>query len=391
MSTVQDASPGALLRLIREGRATTRTTLAEVTGLARSTIAQRAELLLEEGLIYEAGDGPSTGGRRPVVFAFNEAAGVVLAADLGATHARIAVTDLGGHSLVETERRLDIAEGPDAVLGWLADTFEHLLADSGRDDVPIFGVGIGVPGPVEFATGRPVDPPIMPGWDGVAIPDSFRERFDSAVYVDNDVNIMALGEYWTRWRSSCEHLLFVKVGTGIGCGIVAGGRIHRGAQGAAGDIGHIAVSGHDDALCRCGKRACLEAVAGGWALAQDLGVESPGEVAKMAVAGDPHAIEAVFEAGRLIGEVLAGALNFFNPDVIVVGGSLAQAEAPLLAGITEVAVPRALSLATRDLRIVSSALAGRAGIVGAATMVIEEALTPRAVDRMIASRARALR
>ena len=140
------------------------------------------------------------------------------------------------------------------VLAAVHECFTALLAEIGRRAVDVRGIGVGVPGPVAFSRGEPVAPPIMPGWDGFSIPGWFAQHYDGPVLVDNDVNIMALGEHWTHWRHS-EHLLYVKIGTGIGCGIVSGGRIHRGSQGAAGDVGHVRLSGHDDIICRCGNPA----------------------------------------------------------------------------------------------------------------------------------------
>jgi predicted NBD/HSP70 family sugar kinase len=248
---------------------------------------------------------------------------------------------------------------------------------------------VGVPGPVAFDSGQPVSPPIMPGWDGFSIPDWFAGHFDAPVLVDNDVNIMAAGEHWAHWRT-IEHLLFIKVGTGIGCGIVAGGHIHRGAQGAAGDIGHIRLSGEEDVVCRCGNVGCLEAVAGGRALAERLteaGVEAERsqDVVELVRAGDPLATRLVREAGRHLGEVLAASVNFFNPRVIVIGGDLGGAHEQLLAGIREVTFQRSLPLATGALRIVPSELGDRAGVIGAAVLVIEHVLAPDAIDRAIGS------
>ena len=179
------------------------------------------------------------------------------------------MSDLVGAPLTELALDMDIADGPDRVLAWLDERFAELLATAGKTPQDVRGIGIGVPGPVAFATGQPVNPPIMPGWDGFSIPDWFADRYPAPVLVDNDVNIMALGEHFSHWRDT-DHLLFIKVGTGIGCGIVAGRLIHRGAQGAAGDIGHIRVPGNEEVLCRCGNVGCLEAIAGGRALARRL-------------------------------------------------------------------------------------------------------------------------
>jgi len=198
---------------------------------------------------------------------------------------------------------------------------------------------------------------------------------------------MALGEHWAHWRH-VGHLLYVKVGTAIGSGIVSERGIHRGADGAAGDIGHIRVSDHDDAVCRCGNLGCLEAVAGGRALALRLtaaGIpaRSSREVLELVRAGRPEAILMVREAGRVLGDVLAGCVNFFNPGAIVVGGDIAEAHDHLLAGVREVIFQRSLPLATRDLTIANSRLGDRAGVVGAAIMVIDHILAPDAVDRAL--------
>ena len=380
-------SAGALLRLIREDIAVTRADLARETGLARSTVAQRVDALLARGLVYEAGGGASTGGRPATVLAFNRDAGVVLVADLGATHARVALSDLGGTPLAERASDLDIARGPEEALGWVATQFDELLEEVGRTPQHVFGIGIGVPGPVEFASGRPANPPIMPGWDGFSIPDWFASRYSAPVLVDNDVNIMALGEHRTHWAET-EHLLLVKVGTGIGCGIVADGHIHRGARGAAGDIGHIRATDNSEVVCRCGNTGCLEAIAGGSALAGRLAeagedASHSRDVVRLVRSGHVGAIQMVRNAGRTLGEVLAGTVNFFNPAVIVIGGDIAEAHAQLLAGVREGIISRSLPLATRDLRIVPCRLGDRAGVTGAAIMAIEHVLAPDAVDRSL--------
>jgi predicted NBD/HSP70 family sugar kinase len=384
--TVLVNTPGELLSLIRAGTAVTRADLARHTGLARSTVAQRVDALLGGGLVLEAGGTPSTGGRPATMLAFNHQAGVVLVADLGATHARVAVTDLAGSPLAELAGDLDIALGPDQVLTWVAARFDELLEKTGKRPVDVRGIGIGVPGTVEFDTGRPVNPPIMPGWDGFDIPAWFADRYRAPVLVDNDVNIMARGEHWVHWRDT-PHLLFVKVGTGIGCGIVADGHIHRGARGAAGDIGHIRATG-EDVICACGNVDCLEAVAGGHALATRLaasGIEASNsrDVVRLVHEGNASATQMVRAAGRTLGEVLAGTVNFFNPAVIVIGGDIAEAHAQLLAGVREGIFSRSLPLATRDLRIVPCRLGDRAGVSGAAITAIEQVLSPAAVDQTL--------
>jgi predicted NBD/HSP70 family sugar kinase len=382
--------PGALLHLVRTGQATTRAELSALTGLARSTIAQRVDLLIAAGLLHQAGEAPSTGGRPPMRLAFNARAGVVLAADLGATHARLAVTDLTAVPLVELAEDIAIARGPEATLAWVVDGFGELLRRIGRDRSDVWGVGVGLPGPVEFAAGRAVSPPIMPGWDGFSVPDAFAESWPVPVLVDNDVNIMALGEYSAVYRDDVSDLLFIKVGTGIGAGLIASSRIQRGAQGSAGDMGHVRVPGESAALCRCGNIGCLEAVAGGAALAgqlRELGysTDTARDVVALVRSGNADAGRLVRDAGRTLGHMLATAVNLLNPAVIVLGGTVAQAHEQLLAGVREIIYQRSLPLATRHLRIVRSTLEDRAGITGAATMTIDHLLEPARIDALIAA------
>ncbi|MCX5126740.1 ROK family protein [Streptomyces sp. NBC_00347] len=380
---------GALLAILRDGRARTRTELMQVTGLARSTVSQRLDALLEGRWITPAGEAISSGGRPAVAFTFNGAARLVLAADIGATHTRIALTDLNAHVLAEQSTNMRIEEGPEHVLTWLVKAFGSLLAECDRTASELCGVGIGLPGPVEHSTGRPVNPPIMPGWDGFDVTGWLGSRLGVPVLVDNDVNIMALGEHWTT-SHGVEHLLFVKVGTGIGCGIVTERRLHRGAQGAAGDIGHIRVAAAADQLCRCGNTGCLEAIAGGAALATRLAAGGENatdtrDVVQLVRAGRPLAVQLVRQAGRDIGEVLASLVNFFNPDTIVVGGDLADVGEHLLAGIREVVYSRSLPLATQHLTMRGRTLGDQAGVVGAAVMVIEDVLDPVTLDRSVAA------
>ncbi len=384
-SIPRTSGPGDLFQFLRDGRLYTRSDLAARTGLARSTVAAKVAQLLDSGLVSLAGEGSSTGGRPPATFAFNPAARVVLAVDLGAVHARLAITDLVGNVLVEHTEPLKISDGPDAVLHRVRKIGTELLATSGRSATELVGIGVGLPGPVEHSSGRPINPPIMPGWDGFDVPSRLQATFNAPVLVDNDVNIMALGEHTLIWPG-VDHLLFVKVATGIGSGIINDGKIARGAQGAAGDIGHIAVLGGSDIPCRCGNFGCLEAVASGAALAAALQTSGrANDVVDWVKAGDVRAIGAVRQAGREIGGVLAACVSVLNPSVIVIGGSMAAAGEHLLAGIREVVYQRSLPLATQHLRIVSSRTQGRAGVIGAAAMAAEYALSATTIDAQISA------
>ena len=382
---------GDVFQLLRDGRGRTRAELAELTGLARSTIATRVDELLSTGLIAPAGGARSSGGRPPTQFAFDPHARVVLAADLGATHATLAVTDLGAETIVESTERIAISDGPEIVLDRVWAEWDSMLRKAGRSVVDVAGAGIGVPGPVEFATGRPTRPPIMPGWDGFDIPTFMAGHFDAPVLVDNDVNLMALGEFDGAWRD-VGHLLFVKVATGIGAGIVSDGLLNRGAQGSAGDLGHVRAAGESDVPCTCGNVGCLEAVAAGPAIAarlrkRGLDVTSTADVVQLVRDGSAPAIRAVRDAGRDIGAVLATCVNILNPSVIVIGGQLAEAGEHLLAGVREVVYHRSPALSTQHLRIVPTRTGSHAGVRGASAMVIDSVLSPPAVDALVLQQA----
>ncbi len=376
-----------MLRLIREGTAVTRAEMTRHTGLARSTVAARVERLLTNDLVYEVGGSAPTGGRPATVLAFNPGAGVVLAADLGAARPRLAVTDLAGVIHSQDTLNLSLSDGPEEVLRCVDEGFLELLDHAGRQLADVRGIGVGVPGPVSSVHGTVAAATLMPGWDGFPVRDWFAERYDVPAFVDRDASLMALGEYRNAWAHS-DQLLYVKLDAGIGCGVVVDGEIHRGANGAAGDIGHVRVTRDTQIDCPCGNVGCLEVVAGGLALAAQLSAAgfpatSCGDVVALARAGNREALRAVRDAGRHVGDVLASIMNFFNPAAIVIGGELAQMHQQLFAGLHETIFCRSMPLAIDEVRLVTSRLGDLACVIGAATFVAEQVLTPEVIDRRL--------
>ncbi len=374
-----------VFELLRDGAPRTRAELAKTTGLARSTIASRIDTLLRMGLVAPYGDAASTGGRPPSLLALNPSARVVAGVDIGASHATVALADLAGTLLAEHRAELDVAEGPEVVLRWAEEAIRDLLAAQRRETAELIAIGVGLPGPVEHESGRAINPPIMPGWDRYDVPAHVRRAYDVPVLIDNDVNIMALGERHAH-LPGVDDLVYIKVSTGIGAGIVSGGQLQRGAQGTAGDLGHVRLAGAEDVVCRCGNRGCLEAVAAGPALAhalrgQGLTVSDGRDVVELVRRGEPLAIQAVRQAGRDLGEVLAVLVNLINPSAIVIGGVMAEAGESLLAGIRETVYQRSLPLATEHLTIRTSQAGERAAVLGAASLAIGFALSPEAIDR----------
>lgn len=378
---------GDLFQLLRDGKARTRAELASTTGLARSTVASRIDALISSGFVGVAGEAASSGGRPPSRFAFNPAARITMAVDIGATHVLVALTDLGGRVLSEEREALEVAAGPDVVLNWVIASGKRQIAGLGRPVSSLTGIGIGLPGPVEHSTGRPVNPPIMPGWDGFDVPARMQADLDVPVLVDNDVNIMALGEQAAFWPGD-ENLLFVKVATGIGAGIVSSGRLQRGAVGTAGDLGHVRVPRGEGVVCRCGNIGCLEALASGPAIAKSLteiglATEGRDDLLDHVRHGRIQAIQALRQAGRDVGDVLATCVNLLNPSVIVIGGSLSHVGEHLMAGVREVVYHRSLPLATSTLRIVPSMAGDQAGVLGASRMVVDHVLSPANIEAAV--------
>ncbi len=382
---------GDIFQLLRDGQARTRAELALTTGLARSTVASRIDALIGSGLVGPAGEASSSGGRPPSRFAFYPGARVVLAVDVGATHAVVAVTDLAAGILAERRLEQEVADGPETVLDRIIALGLELLPEAGRGLGDLAGMGIGLPGPVEHDTGRPVKPPIMPGWDGFNVVEYVQRSLPVPVLVDNDVNIMALGERTAYWPEH-DNFLFIKVATGVGAGIISSGQLQRGANGTAGDLGHVRVPRGDSVLCRCGNYGCLEALASGPAVArqlqeQGLDAATGADVLRLVRAGSPQAVQALRQAGRDVGDVLAIVVNLLNPSMIVIGGSVGEAGEHLVAGTREVVYRRSLPLATAHLRIGISMAGPRAAILGASQMVTQHVLSPDVIEAGLAGSA----
>lgn len=311
--------------------------------------------------------------------ALNPIARLVLAADFGASHAALALTDLNAGVLISDRVLMDIASGPETVLGWMIETSERLFGEIHRTLHDVIAVGIGLPGPVEFVSGIPANPPIMPGWDGFDVRGWVQKYIPVPVLVDNDVNIMALGERTMAWPD-VDHLVFVKVATGIGAGIISSGALQRGANGIAGDIGHVQIPRGAGVACHCGNLGCLEAMASGPAVTDQLrkvgmDVATSQDVIDLVKQGNIDAIQAIRQAGRDIGEVLTACVSFVNPSVIVIGDSMSQAGEHLIAGVREIVYSRSMPLATEHLSIVQSRAGRDSAVIGASILAIDQVLS----------------
>ena len=388
MGDLDGSTQTRLLRLLRDRGALSRAELADRLQVPRPRLAVDLDALLANELIQEAGPAASRGGRRSTLVELNP--GLRFAAvDLGASSIDVEITDGRLEPVAAYAEPADIRSGPKAILHRLNEILAKFHADGAYDRLAAMGVG--VPGPVSFRDGVPVSPPIMPGWDRYPVREVLSREHGCPVAVDNDVNIMSIGERYGGVAHSVDNLLFVKIGTGIGCGIYLDGEVYRGSDGCAGDIGHIQVDAQGP-VCSCGNVGCLEALFGGAALARDATAAaragtSPAlaerlsdgravtakDVADGAAEGDVVCIRLIRDGGRRIGGVLAGLVSFINPSMIVIGGGLAGLGHILLAEIRSVVYRRSLPLATGNLPVVLSELGPRAGVVGAAVLASEVA------------------
>jgi predicted NBD/HSP70 family sugar kinase len=379
------SGPGDVFDLIRHGRARTRGDILDATGLSRMTVAQRVDGLLAAGLIREAGADRASGGRRPTRLEFDVTHSVVVAASVDTAHSRTALTDLSGRILADRQIDVAVEHGPEKVLSAIASAAHDLLEAHHLPVSKVSGFGVSVPGPVDPGTLRPSQPPIMPGWDAYPVAEHLHDVFPVPVLVENDANAMALGEYSTGYLE-CGSLSLVKVSTGIGTGIVIDGRVYQGIDGGAGDVGHVRLAGHDDAVCQCGARGCLAAVASGRAVARALTAEgilagSGRDVRELLARGDVSATRLTQEAGRVIGGVVAMMVCLLNPGVLLIGGDLASSA--LISGVRETLYPLSLPRATRHLDVRLASLGEDAGIIGMTRVVVDQVFAPRAVDAML--------
>jgi glucokinase-like ROK family protein len=377
---VETAAQSTILSLLRDLGPLARVDLADRLGVSRTTIAAEVTRLNELGLTADGGPAASRGGRRSSLVELAPDLGF-LGIDIGSTSIDVALTGPQLDVVAHTATAADIREGPQQILGEVLDMARNLRRK--HPDTRLVAGGVGVPGPVDFGRGRPVSPPIMPGWDRYPVRERLSRALGLPMVLDNDVNMMALGELHSGVARRLESFLFVKIGTGIGCGIVVDGRLYRGVDGCAGDIGHIRAE-DTGPLCACGNVGCLEAFFSGAALARDgLAAAQAGrseelarlleergritavEVSEAAGRGDAASVALVRAGGQRLGGVLAGLVSFFNPGMVVVGGEVATIGHELLAEIRSVVYRRSLPLATGNLPVVHSELAGSAGVIGA--------------------------
>ena len=384
----------AVVTAIRRRGPLSRSDLSEHLDYSRASVTGIVGRMIDARILAEAGEGKSAGGRRPYLLDINPRLGYIVGVDIGATSLDIALADFRGGVLERAGEAADVRGRPEAFLDRVAALIGELLDRRGAAAGEVVGIGVGVPGPVEFSSGVLIAPPLMPLWEGFPIRRYLRGYFPNArVAVDNDVNIMARGEHQAGAGRDMDNFLFIKIGTGIGCGIISHGEVYRGADGAAGDVGHICVD-YNGPVCHCGNQGCLEIMTAGPAIAAEAlaraesgdspflaarlaerGALTAIDVGDAAAAGDRAAMEIVRRSGRMVGGVLATLVNFYNPEAVFIGGGVAHIGNGLLSAIRQATLRRATALSTRHLRVEYSPLGEDAGVIGGIWLALEHAFT----------------
>jgi predicted NBD/HSP70 family sugar kinase len=379
--------PGEMLRLIRTGEANSRSELARATGLSRTAVSARLAGLFDSELVIETTDAVSTGGRPPTRLQFNPEAGAVFAAAIGRSRLQVGLCDLAGQLLALRTEDQDVDAGPQVVLPRVRAMFKELRTQADLPASRVRGIGVSIPGVVDLERQMALSAPELVGWDGEPVAPPLQKGFDVPVFLERDCNAMALAERDGLLREYRD-LILVKVSTGIGAGIVLDHRLHRGFGGVAGEIGHTRVAQPEGRMCRCGSMDCLEAYASGWALVKAMRergrrVNHVRDAVARALDGDGIATSLIRESGRQVGEILASVINLLNPQALVIGGDMAAAFEPLLAGIRESVYGGAVTLASRDLRVLPTSHGELTGVVGAANLVLTQVLSASAVDALV--------
>jgi glucokinase-like ROK family protein len=369
-----------------------RADVARLTNLSRATVSAIVDELIDASLVREARVGVSRGGRRPTILELNPDVGRVMGIDIGATHLVVAVSDLRGcilAELIQDNSKFNIAAGPERCLEIVDATVKLVLARAGCDLNSLTAIAVGVPGPVVAKLGLVVAPPIMPGWDGFPIRDRLAEKWGRPIFVDNDADLGALGEGTYGAGRGELNLAYIKVGTGIGCGILMDGHLYRGVLGTAGEIGHFTMS-EDGPPCTCGNYGCLEAMAGGRAIAQRAqmaikagqrtslsslnhgGEVTTHDVALAAQNGDTVSQQLLSDAGRHIGSALASLINLLNPGLVLVGGGVAGAGEFLINPIREAVEERSMRASFQATRIELATLGPKSVVLGAVSLALTQ-------------------
>lgn len=373
-SSLHRANLERVVRAVRLAGSLTQAEIARGTGLSAATVSNIVRELRDNGTVQVT--PTSSGGRRARSVSLSGDAGIVVGVDFGHSHLRVAVGNLAHQVLAEQTEPIDVDASAAQGFDRAEQLVGQLIETTGIGADKVIGVGLGVPGPIDVATGVLGSTAILPGWGGINPREELSARLGMPVHVDNDANLGALGELvWGAGRG-VKDLAYIKVASGVGAGLVINGQIYRGPGGTAGEIGHITLD-ESGPVCRCGNRGCLETfTAARYVLDLLRGSHGPDltvpKMVRLARDGDPGCRRVVADVGRHVGMGVANLCNVLNPSRVVLGGELAEAGEVVLGPIRESVARYAIPSAARQLAVVPGALGARAEVLGALALVLSE-------------------
>jgi len=379
LTSLREGNRKRVIDALRERGVASRAELARMTGLSRSTVSTIVGDLIDAGLAGEREgqpDGEVHAGRPPVMVALNRSAGVALGLDFGHRHLRVAVSDLSHTVLAEAWCELDVDHSSTEGLDRAAEFVDRVLAEAGAERSHVIGASMGLPAPIDRVSGSVQESSILPGWVGVDAAGEASRRLGLPVEVENDANLGALAEFTWGAAKGRSEVVYLKVSSGIGAGLISGGKLQHGVSGTAGEVGHMVIA-NGGPVCRCGNRGCLEAIGSARAVADLLASSrrepvSTHDLIELSAGGDAAAQRLIADAGRAIGVAVASLCNILNPQSVVVGGDLAAAGDVLLEPMRDVVRRMALPSAVADVQIVAAVLGDRAEMLGALALVMHE-------------------
>jgi predicted NBD/HSP70 family sugar kinase len=365
-----------VLRALFDHPRSTRTELAEHTGLSRPTVSAVADALVQTGLVVQHEDDQPRTGRPPVLLSLASGAAFAVGLDMGHAHVQVAVSDLSGQILGHRRSPADVDHDPLGSFDLARELVNDALAQAAVSTDRVIGVGMALAAPVERTTGVVFAEGILPNWGGIQPASEMQARLGLPVEVHNDANLGALGEHVFGAGRDVADMLYVRLSAGIGLGLVLGGRPYGGTSGLAGELGHVRVT-PNGLICRCGNRGCLETVASSLAVARLLARSRDEPISierllELAASGDRGANRAVAEAAQAVGEALAIVVNLFNPELILVGGDLAATRDTLLGPLRTAIEQYAIAPAANSVTVSAGALGDNAEVLGAVALILGE-------------------
>lgn len=391
LNAVRENNLSLVLNLIRQQGAISRADIVRQTHLSATTISALANVLLESGFVGETGMGESSGGRPPILLAFNYQYRHVLGVDMGATHLTVVLMDLQGQVVSQRYIRYAVMQDPIGTAAAIQTIIHEILQETGLNLENILGLGLAVPAPLEGDDLTHLSSLILPQWDGYDVVGVLHDTLQIPVYLENDANAGVIAEQWWGRGRDFANLAYIKLGTGVGSGLIVKNEVYRGDGGTAGEIGHTTINS-DGPLCRCGNRGCLESFVGAPALIEEVNqqrsngtppVNSITDIIAAAQQHDALSCQTVTKAGSFLGIAIANLINLFNPGLIVLGGELAAAGDILLNAVQHSVSQRAMPKAASEAIITVSQLGDNAVAIGAATLVIHHAFQPSDLITML--------